>query len=334
MATSVLEEAPVFAHAKTNDLPCPICGERTFEPYAVLRDNRTGAFDQPFRVARCSGCGLVALRPQPDQDELFAGYERGYGPYPPPRGRAEIGRLGRQEVWKRRLKHAWHVLDGNATIDRVAVTGRVLDVGSGKGDNVEFLLRQGLDAVGIDPNPRVVELGQARGLPIVHGTLETIEVVPESFDTVILSQVIEHLIEPVASLRTIHRLLRPGGRVVMLTPNIEGLPNRFFGDDWGHWHLPYHVYLYGPRQLRRLLQMTGFRVERLSTVTPAYWLHMSLTLWRHKSQATGWSLESGGRHNFHPAVRLALAPVARAVDIVGRGDCHIAVGEKPPAADD
>lgn len=308
--------------------PCPVCGCKSFRWFTSLRDNRTGAFAESFSVARCTDCGLVGLRPQPDQDKLFAGYERGYGPYPAVGTRSAQQRpsLGQAIVGK--LRHLWHVIDGNATIDRVPVRGRVLDVGAGRGELLAWLLSHGHDAIGIDPNPHVVQICRDQGLPVVHGTLDSIEVIPESFDTVVLSQVFEHLIDPVESLQTIHRLLRTGGRVILFTPNVEGWPRRVFGDEWGHWHLPYHVYLYGPSHLRAILEKTGFRVERLSSVTPGYWLELSFRLWRRKSQSGPWTETKATPSNFHPSVRLAIAPFARLLDFTSTGDCFIAVGVK------
>jgi 2-polyprenyl-3-methyl-5-hydroxy-6-metoxy-1,4-benzoquinol methylase len=226
------------------------------------------------------------------------------------------------------MRRSWHVLNGDATIDRIAVKGRVLDVGAGQGENVEYLVRHGFEAVGLEPNPLAARVCEEKGLPVVCGTLDSVSLEPETFDTVILSQVIEHLVDPGRSLDLVHRLLRPGGTVAIFTPNPHGSQARLFGRDWAHWHVPYHVYLYGPIHLRRLLNQSQFVVKRMATVSPAYWLRMSSQLRRHKSQETGWILPPGAR-NFHYATRLAISPLMRAVDLFMRGDCLLAVGAKP-----
>lgn len=322
-----LTRPPTAAPTPIIGEPCPLCSGTAFSPRASLRDNRTGAFEGRFLVARCTCCGLFGLRPLPDETDLASGYERGYGPYELPQVLPLTPPSSRVAALQDRLRRYWHLVDGNATIDRLPMVGRVLDVGAGQGENVAWLRDRGHDVVGLEPNPRAVEICRARGLPVIQGSLESAELETESFDTVLLSQVIEHLTDPVASLGVVRRLLRPGGRVVLLTPNVEGFPARLFGLEWAHWHVPYHVYLYGPGQLRRLLIASGFGVARLHTVTPGYWLGMSFRLKRRRSQETGWTLPHDD-WRVHPAARVAVAPVVRSLDLLGRGDCLIAVGVK------
>src|SRR5205807_2035915 len=151
------------------------------------------------------------------------------------------------------LRFYWHLIDGNATVDRVKLHGRILDVGANQGENVEYLIGRGHDAIGLEPNPRACEVALSRGLPVVCGTLDSADFEPNSFDAVVLSQVVEHLPNPVRAMDTVYELLRPGGRIVVFTPNIYSVWQRCFGREWAHWHVPYHVYLYGAAQLGKLL---------------------------------------------------------------------------------
>lgn len=301
---------------------CPLCGGGTFSFERRLRDNRTGAFEETFTLARCEGCGLLALRPQPDPRELAAGYVRGYGPYATD-DTQPVPLRQRQE----RLRRAWHVLDGQATPDRFSLRGRVLDVGAGQGANVAYMLARGVDAFGIEPNPRSVEVCRSRGLPVVCGDLETVELEQGSFDAVLLDQVLEHLLDPVGVLKLAVRALRPGGRLVLTTPNADSLYARAFGDEWAHWHVPYHVYLYRKTDLRRLFEVAGLVPKRVTAVSPSFWLNMSLQAWRRGSQQTGWVFPD---RSWQPALplRLLIAPPSRALDLLGRGDCLVAVGRK------
>jgi len=265
----------------------------------------------------------------PSQEDLLAGYRRGYGPYPSPDCGHDAVRLpiGTKARFADTMRRYWHMVDGNATIDRVGLKGRVLDVGAGQGQNVEYLIRHGYETVGLEPNPLAARVCAEKGLPVLCGTLDSVSLEAETFDTVILSQVIEHLVDPRRSLDLVNRLLRPGGTVIIFTPNPKGAQAKLFGSNWAHWHVPYHVYLYGPIQLRRLLNRSRFVVHRLDTVSPAYWLSMSFQLWRHKSQQTGWALPASGRQ-LRYATRLAIAPLMRAIDLLKRGDCIVSIGIK------
>ncbi len=302
---------------------CPLCGGVTFSPTRRLRDNRTGAFVETFTLARCRDCGLTALHPQLDPSELAAGYLRGYGPYEADeRQFVPVGPL------RERLQRVWHVVDGQATPDRFSLRGRVLDVGAGQGENMAYMLARGVDAFGIEPNVRSVEVCHVRGLPVVCGDLETVELEQASFDVVVLDQVLEHLIDPVGALKLAVVALRSGGRLVLTTPNADSLYARTFGDEWAHWHVPYHVYLYRKKDIRPLFEAAGLVPQRVRTVSPSFWLDMSWQAWRRRSQKTGWVFPEKGRQPELP-IRLLVAPAGRVVDLLGQGDCLVAVGRKP-----
>jgi SAM-dependent methyltransferase len=314
------------------DRACPVCAGQSFEDVALLRDNRIRNSAQRFRVARCARCGLLGLRPSPSEKDLLAAYEEEYLADPASDGSpmpVQPRTLNRMSAVWDRTRHVWHIIDGNVTIDRIPVHGRVLDVGVGYGYSVAYLRRQGHDVLGIEPSVRAVASCQARGLPVVRGMLETIDIPPGSFDTVILSQVIEHLPNPEASLRAVFQALRPRGHLCILTPNADGVLRWAFGDEWAHWHVPFHVYLYGRTQLRRLLEANGFRVAHLSTLTPAIWVNISMQMRRYRSQQTGWMLSKEMRDwQPHLATRLAIAPLFRAVDLFDQGDCLRVVAVK------
>jgi SAM-dependent methyltransferase len=295
-------------------LMCFVCGG-VMTPHIVVSDNRTGVFKGNYEYVRCGGCGVLSVRPRPSSEELRLAYGTGYGPYLLP------GIPGRAGLKFRRL---WHVLDGQATVDRVPVEGRVLDVGAGAGDVVAALCARGMDAVGIEPNAAAVEAARAARVPVVQGTLETLGEPLHSFDTVILNQVIEHVPSPEETLKRTHQLLRPGGRVVLFTPNPYGWGARLFGHSWAHWHAPYHLTLFGPDGLRALLAATSYDIERLSTVSPSFWIRMSFEAWLHRHDEQ-WVFPKRDWQLPKP-FRVLLAPVLRLLDSLLGGDCLIVVG--------
>ena len=94
------------------------------------------------------------------------------------------------------------------------------------------LVRLGWDAEGIDPDAGAVATARDNGIPVTLGTLsDVVEKETGKFRAVTLSHVIEHLHDPVGELRRIHRLLAPGGRVWIATPNLQSLGHRLFRRD-------------------------------------------------------------------------------------------------------
>jgi SAM-dependent methyltransferase len=97
----------------------------------------------------------------------------------------------------------------------------VLDLGCGRGGVVELIWRDVKLAAGIDPDPPSLAGHRAAGMPVVRGLGEQLPFVDETFDVIVCLWVLEHLKDPALTLREVHRVLRPGGHFVFLTPNIR-----------------------------------------------------------------------------------------------------------------
>ena len=80
-----------------------------------------------------------------------------------------------------------------------------------------------------------------------------------TFDEVLIWHVLEHLREPRATLREAHRVLKPGGTLVVAVPNFSSAQARWAGSAWFHLDLPRHLHHFPLAGLRRMLDETGFR---------------------------------------------------------------------------
>jgi SAM-dependent methyltransferase len=88
---------------------------------------------------------------------------------------------------------------------------------------------------------------------------------------VTLDQVIEHAMDPVQLLREAAAVLRPGGRVLLSTPNARSLTARILGRRWVHWHTPYHLQLFSIRSLLAAAQGAGLRPVEIRRITHPRW---------------------------------------------------------------
>jgi SAM-dependent methyltransferase len=91
------------------------------------------------------------------------------------------------------------------------------------------------------------------------------------FDLVVMNQVIEHIPQPDLALTAIRARLAPGGRIVMVFPNVGSLWCKLSGARWINWHVPYHLHHFSLDSFTRLAQRCGYRVVRTRTVTPNLW---------------------------------------------------------------
>ena len=138
--------------------------------------------------------------------------------------------------------------------------GRLLEVGSGNGATLETLANLGWDVEGVDFDPAAVECGIKRGLRVRQGTLAELKLLSASFDVIVSSHVIEHLPDPSDFLRECHRLLKPGGHLVAITPNLESWGHRIYGADWRGLEPPRHLHIFTMNSLATISVKAGLRV--------------------------------------------------------------------------
>jgi SAM-dependent methyltransferase len=151
----------------------------------------------------------------------------------------------------------------------------LLDIGCGNGAFVKAALALGWGAEGLDPDPNAAALGRKTGVRIAVGSLPKISYPDASFAAVTMSHSIEHLHDPVAGLREVRRILRPGGTVWIATPNLRSTGYEVFGAEWIGLDPPRHLVLFTPTALISSLSRAGF--DQIRQVRGAFVSHWYFT---------------------------------------------------------
>lgn len=247
--------------------PCPLCGSGDC---ADLWE-RGGA-----RYVRCTGCSLVYENPRFTAEELKEFYSS--ESYYVRSGGATEATSGYADYFAQCSPAILE--DYFSLLRRIAPAAgpvRFLDVGCGPGGLVDVARRAGWEATGLELSSWSVEQGRQRGLQIVEGTLEQAAFPGGSFDVISLFDVLEHLPRPVEYVRELHRILKPGGAVLVETPNVEGFFVRRLYRERSDMVKPRaHICLYGPRTARRLFPVPPFAEVQVETFpwcrrhTPGY----------------------------------------------------------------
>jgi SAM-dependent methyltransferase len=144
---------------------------------------------------------------------------------------------------------------------------RVLDVGCGRGLFLKAMQRLGWECHGIEIPSFPLPPSEPR-IAFHHGTVETVELPPASFDAVSIWHVLEHTGEPVRTLSRAAELLAPGGVLAVAVPNFGSAQRRLFGRHWLHLDLPRHLWHVDRRGLDPILSRLGLVVEEVSTRSP------------------------------------------------------------------
>lgn len=266
-------------------------------------------YDVPgtWGIRRCSNeaCGLSWLDPMPLEQELPKLYRR----YFTHSGRWEDGvsplrsalkrgyglALKVSLVGKQRQRHQQMYLSRSHA-------GKLLEVGCGGGATLLRFRQLGWDAEGQEVDADAAAAARRLSAAPVHlGPLVQLRLPEGGYDVIAMNHVVEHVAEPIGLLRECHRLLKPGGTLVAITPNAGSRIHRLFGASWFGLEPPRHFYLFNPGTLKETARRAGFS---------------ELTTWTTSVNALNAILGSidiqqTGRHDMKATPRLAV--MARAL---------------------
>jgi 2-polyprenyl-3-methyl-5-hydroxy-6-metoxy-1,4-benzoquinol methylase len=256
---------------------CVACGSKGVELYDGLTDYIAGTAGT-WRMVRCadSACGMLWLDPKPHEVDLIKAYS-GYHTHgrAARRAGAELGLSALNSA----CKLASRVLEGLSGLGRQRrelrtmflgglMPGRLLEVGCGSGRFLERMRRLGWDVQGTEFDPAAAARIQRHyGLRVDVGELHALGYAAEQFDAIALSQVLEHVYDPMRLLEECGRLLRQGGRLVLTTPNARSLPHRRYGRAWRGLEPPRHLQVFTLAALARCIRASGLRVAHVQTLS-------------------------------------------------------------------
>jgi SAM-dependent methyltransferase len=319
---------PVASSLTSNEIrksTCLLCRREVRQLLAGLFDTRFG-IDRTFGVAACDGCGLEQIHPVPSASELKNLYESHYN------FGGEKGTLYtnlRERFLSSVLYKWWIHLDGDISFHARYGTGTLLDIGCNEGRGLRIYSRNGFEAEGIELNESAARVARRGGFTVHTCDLKDFRS-PRPFDVVVLSNVLEHSLDPKQMLLDAGRLLKPGGQIWISCPNGRSWLRKAFGSSWIHWHIPFHISHFSAKTIHNVLSQTGFEVLEISQITPALWVSSSVvaSLFAKRGRPT--------RQLRNPILMLMLVLLSRLFlfpglwlgNRGGRGDCLLVVAAK------
>lgn len=215
------------------------CGDRLCIPEPVFK---TGETD--FR--RCANCSLVFRQVFPSLSELSAIYRDAYET-------EKIASAGTDQESGPFASKSY----GRFIRLHTQSCARVLDYGAGSGDLVTQLRAAGIVADGLEFSEDAREYCQSqRGITLLSDLHETRD---GEYELVSMIEVIEHLTELQGTLAEVYRVLAPGGKLLITTPNLRGFRARKEGGLWHEARKKFHLFLFTEKSLRFHLEKAGFK---------------------------------------------------------------------------
>jgi len=300
---------------------CLLCGCEGTLLYAGLRDRLFGA-PGSWSLMRCPECQLVWLNPQPTPDDvgkLYIQYFTHQKLETPKKALAGLRKrvkasilsssFGYEMEGSNRIMGSvlncigplWEIVGGRVLWLEAGEKGRLLDIGCGNGQFLDRMRQLGWEVVGVEPDGKAVSAARERSeLEVFQGSLEEAKFPDRHFDAITMNHVIEHVQDPIGLLKECCRLLKPSGKLVVVTPNIKSVGRRMFDGAWLPWDPPRHLFLFSPQALRASAERAGLVIQDLwTTAKDARWVWAASSLIRRDGALPGGTPEALG-----PSLRL------------------------------
>lgn len=237
---------------------CLVCGADRPE-FLYSGFDRLFGIEGEFGLVKCGQCGFVYLNPRPTENEIENYYPKEY--YSFQEWKKDVGIL---KHLCRRIK--WKYLSVISLARPLGVpqfrkNSRILDFGCGSGEVLSILKNMGWQTYGVEKEESAAKYARSKGLDVDQRDLKSIHFPEDFFDVVRMRSVLEHLHQVPQILGEIHRILKNDGCLLLITPNVEGLPAKFFKERWYHSDVPRHLYHFTASSLTSFLKRQQFQIQ-------------------------------------------------------------------------
>jgi SAM-dependent methyltransferase len=232
---------------------CPLCGSSATEVEFVKEEG-----PRKWSLGRCQRCGLHFTDPRPTHEYLAECYS------------GDFHKDLRTEEGTEKAFGAKFRRYADWLASQLPAGSRVLDIGCSTGGLVKLLRDRGFAAEGLELNPETAAWGSAHyGITIHNKTFEDCNFAPETFDAVILADVLEHTLHPRDYLAHVGETLSPHGLVLVTFPDIHSIESRYYKLMakltrrpwiWRTLHIPLHIWEFTRATATACFEGAGFEI--------------------------------------------------------------------------
>lgn len=243
---------------------CPWCGSENAQLHLELKD--LFLTQEPFKILECKECGLLYTTPRPNKDEIGR-YYKSEEYYSHQENKEGFIPKVYEKVKSVNLKNKY----GIATEGKEK--GKALDIGCGVGDFLHTMEQHGWDCTGVEPSEDAKAIAKKR----IKGQLlssEEQEYLPDNnFDVITMWHVLEHVDDIRWQIQQLHRLCKPGGRIIIALPNYKSYDGQYYKAEWAAYDVPRHLNHFNKETLIKILEESGLRhVKTEKLVWDAYYI--------------------------------------------------------------
>lgn len=243
---------------------CPWCGSENAQLNLELKD--LFLTQEPFKILECKECGLLYTTPRPNKDEIGR-YYKSEEYYSHQENKEGFIPKVYEKVKSVNLKNKY----GIATEGKEK--GKALDIGCGVGDFLHTMEQHGWDCTGVEPSEDAKVIAKKRIKGQLLSSEEQENLPNSSFDIITMWHVLEHVDDIRWQIQQLHRLCKPGGRIIIALPNYKSYDGQYYKAEWAAYDVPRHLNHFNKETLIKILEESGLRhVKTEKLVWDAYYI--------------------------------------------------------------
>lgn len=235
--------------ARLKETKCNFCLSAKTRVY--WKDVTIWEFSGKFTYVKCLNCGLIYLNPRPRPHDIFKFYNNDAYWGEDIDLVKKQARLVKKPIYEKVVKHKRR--------------GKILDIGTGSGSFLNMFDRKKWQIYGTDLIPRAARLAKRHfGIDVKVGDFLKIKFRPNTFDVVVLDNVLEHTFTPLETLKKANKVMKVDALLIVSVPNLESFGAKIFGKDWTAVQPVRHLYHFPVPVLKKEFEKIGFKIKGVS----------------------------------------------------------------------
>ncbi len=228
---------------------CPVCKQKLFKSFLTCKDYT--ASGESFHVEQCVNCGFTITNPRPPEAQAGKYYQSdSYISHTS----AAAGIMDYIYLIMRKFTLIWKY----NLIKHQLSTKTLLDMGCGTGNFLNYCVKSGVDAYGVEPSLDAQAI--ARNKHIV----QSLDDLPDSkFNVITLWHVLEHIYNLEGILSQLKTRLAENGTIFIAVPNRESFDADHYKELWAGYDVPRHVWHFSKKDMIALMEKEGLKVKEI-----------------------------------------------------------------------
>lgn len=245
---------------------CPICNSTDHSLFIEAIDHNVSG--DKFKIVECNQCNFRFTNPIPTEETIGEYYK-------------SENYISHSSTNKGFINKVYHIIRNKAIKDKEKLSLKnsngksILDIGCGTGDFLNYCKLQNWKTLGLEPDESARKLAINKNNLEVKDTSELYNLEENTFDTITMWHVLEHVYNLNKDIEQYKKVLKPNGTLIIAVPNCSSKDANHYKKDWAAYDLPIHLYHFRPNNMKELFKNHGMNLtEILPMKFDSYYISM------------------------------------------------------------